>query len=48
MKYIKMLIPHITVWWTEKGKFAGFSLHFRRKDVPSYQQMLSTYIKRGK
>lgn len=44
----RVLIPQIYLWWTEKGKFAGFSLHFRRNDVHSWQQPLMTYIKKGK
>jgi len=52
MRYLKIvfrvLIPQTYLWWTEKGKFAGFSLHFRRNDVHSWQQPLTTYIKKGK
>lgn len=46
--FIRMIIPQIYVWWTEKGKFAGFTFSFRRRDLPSYQQPLMTYIKKGK
>ena len=52
MKYLKIILrvltPQIYLWWTEKGKFAGFSLYFRRNDVYSWQQPLTTYIKKGK
>lgn len=46
--FIGVIVPKVTIWWTEKGSFAGFSLHFRRNDVCSYQQLLTTYIKNGK
>lgn len=45
---LRVMIPQIYLWWTEKGNFAGFSLHFRRNDVYSYQQPLMSYIKKGK
>lgn len=52
MRFFKILsralFPQIYLWWTEKGKFAGVSLYFRRNDVHSWQQPLMAYIKKGK